>query len=300
MAFVSRPLTARDVPAMNCFRAPRARRPPFRMTESDALAALRHRDFRVYQAARMLVTIATQMQSRRDRVAGLRHHPSRDRSRLRRARRVPPDLRPGPLRRGGRGPFRPRRIVIVTNLIVAACASALLAMTCDRSRRSLRDLRRHRRFRGGPRIQCSGGLGALARSRTERGLPERRGVGVVVLAGGHDHRPRAWAASSTAPVGPPAVYERQRRSASIASGLVGSCACARGASRRRLRRGRRFVAGIRYVRKNRILLGSISLDLFAVLFGGASALLPVYASDVLHVGPRGSVSSEARRRLGPR
>ena len=36
-----------------------------------------------------------------------------------------------------------------------------------------------------------------------------------------------------------------------------------------------------------MLLGSISLDLFAVLFGGASALLPVFASDVLHVGPTG-------------
>jgi hypothetical protein len=35
------------------------------------------------------------------------------------------------------------------------------------------------------------------------------------------------------------------------------------------------------------VLGAISLDLFAVLFGGATALLPVYAADVLHVGPSG-------------
>ena len=35
------------------------------------------------------------------------------------------------------------------------------------------------------------------------------------------------------------------------------------------------------------MLGAISLDLFAVLFGGATALLPVYAADVLHVGPSG-------------
>jgi MFS family permease len=48
-----------------------------------------------------------------------------------------------------------------------------------------------------------------------------------------------------------------------------------------------LLAGIRYVSRNRILLGSISLDLFAVLLGGATALLPVYASDVLHVGPLG-------------
>ena len=47
------------------------------------------------------------------------------------------------------------------------------------------------------------------------------------------------------------------------------------------------LAGVRYVRRHRILLGSILLDFFAVFLGGATALLPVYASDILHVGPRG-------------
>ena len=41
------------------------------------------------------------------------------------------------------------------------------------------------------------------------------------------------------------------------------------------------------MRRRRPVLGAISLDLFAVLFGGATALLPVYAADVLHVGPSG-------------
>jgi MFS family permease len=45
--------------------------------------------------------------------------------------------------------------------------------------------------------------------------------------------------------------------------------------------------GVRLIRRNPILLGAISLDLFAVLFGGATALLPVYARDVLAVGPEG-------------
>jgi len=49
----------------------------------------------------------------------------------------------------------------------------------------------------------------------------------------------------------------------------------------------RLFAGVRFVRANPILLGAISLDLFAVLFGGATALLPVYAHDVLMVGPWG-------------
>lgn len=46
-------------------------------------------------------------------------------------------------------------------------------------------------------------------------------------------------------------------------------------------------AGFRYVFSNRIVLGAISLDLFAVLLGGAVALMPVYASDILVLGPAG-------------
>jgi MFS family permease len=47
------------------------------------------------------------------------------------------------------------------------------------------------------------------------------------------------------------------------------------------------IAGFRYVWHEKIVLGAISLDLFAVLLGGATALLPVYARDVLDVGPWG-------------
>jgi MFS family permease len=50
---------------------------------------------------------------------------------------------------------------------------------------------------------------------------------------------------------------------------------------------KQMIDGLHYVRKNRIVLGAISLDLFAVLLGGATALLPVYARDVLHVGSQG-------------
>ena len=46
-------------------------------------------------------------------------------------------------------------------------------------------------------------------------------------------------------------------------------------------------AGIAYIRRRRELLGAISLDLFAVLLGGAAALLPVYARDILFIGPWG-------------
>ena len=49
----------------------------------------------------------------------------------------------------------------------------------------------------------------------------------------------------------------------------------------------RFSAGIRFIRSRPIILGAISLDLFAVLLGGVVALLPIYAQDILHVGPAG-------------
>ena len=48
-----------------------------------------------------------------------------------------------------------------------------------------------------------------------------------------------------------------------------------------------MIEGLAYVRRNRLVLGAISLDLFAVLLGGATAMLPVFARDVLHAGPEG-------------
>jgi hypothetical protein len=47
------------------------------------------------------------------------------------------------------------------------------------------------------------------------------------------------------------------------------------------------LGGVRLIRRTPVLLGAISLDLFAVLFAGAVALLPVFASDILDVGPAG-------------
>ena len=49
----------------------------------------------------------------------------------------------------------------------------------------------------------------------------------------------------------------------------------------------RLTGGIKFVFKNKFLTGALSLDLFAVLFGGATALLPVFANDILKVGPEG-------------
>jgi MFS family permease len=59
-----------------------------------------------------------------------------------------------------------------------------------------------------------------------------------------------------------------------------------------------MIEGLRYVRQNRLVLGAISLDLFAVLLGGATAMLPVYARDILHAGPEGLGHLRAAPALG--
>jgi MFS family permease len=59
-----------------------------------------------------------------------------------------------------------------------------------------------------------------------------------------------------------------------------------------------MLAGLRYVASTRLLLGSISLDLFAVLLGGAVSLMPIFASDVLHEGANGLGLLRAMPSLG--
>ena len=58
------------------------------------------------------------------------------------------------------------------------------------------------------------------------------------------------------------------------------------------------LAGVRHIRRTNVLLGAISLDLFAVLLGGAVALLPIFAKDVLEVGPTGLGLLRAAPALG--
>ncbi len=60
----------------------------------------------------------------------------------------------------------------------------------------------------------------------------------------------------------------------------------------------RFTAGIRFIRSRPIILGTISLDLFAVLLGGVVALLPIYAQEVLEVGPTGLGALRSAMALG--
>ena len=61
---------------------------------------------------------------------------------------------------------------------------------------------------------------------------------------------------------------------------------------------RSAMAGVAFIRNHKLLLGATSLDLFAVLLGGATALLPIYAKDILHVGPEGLGVLRASPALG--
>ncbi len=62
--------------------------------------------------------------------------------------------------------------------------------------------------------------------------------------------------------------------------------------------GERLTEGLRFVFKNKIILNALSLDMFAVLFGGAVALLPVFANDILMIGPQGLGILRAAPALG--
>lgn len=61
---------------------------------------------------------------------------------------------------------------------------------------------------------------------------------------------------------------------------------------------RGILEGLSFVRRSQVLLGSMTLDMFAVIFGGATAMLPIYATDVLAVGPAGYGILSAASELG--
>lgn len=67
---------------------------------------------------------------------------------------------------------------------------------------------------------------------------------------------------------------------------------------RRIRSSESLLAGIHFIAAKPVILGAISLDLFAVLLGGASAMLPIFAKDILHVGPTGLGLLQAAPALG--
>ena len=88
-------------------------------------------------------------------------------------------------------------------------------------------------------------------------------------------------------LGPTAVYATAGLLFLAASGFIAAIRVSRPPQRREPVSVASIFAGIAFIRSRPEILGAISLDLFAVLLGGATALLPVYARDILHTGPTG-------------
>ncbi len=87
--------------------------------------------------------------------------------------------------------------------------------------------------------------------------------------------------------GPTVVYAAAGGMAWVAAALITLIRLARRRPGRAPFDGRAIFAGIHFIRKRPVILGAISLDLFAVLLGGATALLPIYAKTILRVGSGG-------------
>jgi MFS family permease len=87
--------------------------------------------------------------------------------------------------------------------------------------------------------------------------------------------------------GPEAVYATALTCAVIAGAVTLRIETRQGTPAREPVSWNTVFAGLRYIRKEKVILGSISLDLVAVLLGGAVALLPIYAREILHTGPWG-------------
>jgi MFS family permease len=73
----------------------------------------------------------------------------------------------------------------------------------------------------------------------------------------------------------------------VSLGLISTIRIEKHQTEKRAASPRMVLEGLRYIKDNPLILGAISLDLFAVLLGGAVALLPVYAKEILQAGPRG-------------
>jgi MFS family permease len=179
-----------------------------------------------------------------------------------------------------------RRVLAAAHLIQAAAAALLLALVATRTASALPF------------------YGALVLSGTTRALagPAAKSLAPLLVPRGQFAQSVAWTTSA-------------QQSANILGPAIGGfvylagapvvfaacCALALATAAAMIAIGTRVVAstekgsggfaralaGLRFLRTRPLVLGAITLDLFAVLIGGVTALLPVFARDVLHVGPDG-------------
>ncbi len=179
--------------------------------------------------------------------------------------------------------------------LLCACALALFAWTGTTTLAALYVVAA---LLGVARAFAGPALGALAPNLVPRDiLPKAIALSSIAWQSGAIVGPAVggylYALAPVAPYAASAVLF----SVSLA-GLLTIGAVPRTKSARGMRPWHQMIEGLRYVRHNRLVLGAISLDLFAVLLGGATAMLPVYARDVLHAGPEGLGHLRAAPALG--
>ncbi|XXY45598.1 MFS transporter [Sorangium sp. So ce269] len=260
---------------------------PAALEPSSPIAAFKSRDFRVYAAARLLATMAYQMQSV---AVGFQVYA----------------LTRDPLALGyvGLAQFLP-----VAGLSLAAGHTAdrfdrrgilvLCYLTSSLAALALFLIAR------APSPNLSAIYGVLVLLGTVRAFQGPAGSSLLpaLVPAAHFQNAATWQSTlwQVGAIGGPSVggllYGLWKEAAPVylTASLALAAACA-GLLAVRVRTGRMekkppslatALAGLRYVYRKKVLLASISLDFVAVFLGGAVALLPIYATDVLHVGPQG-------------
>jgi MFS family permease len=250
-------------------------------------AALRYRDFRFYAAARFLATVAVQMQSLAvgAQVYALTHRKI-DLAYVGLAQFIP--IVSLSIGAGQLADRRDRRVVLVVcDLVFAGCALALYLLAQQAA----------------PSFAAI--LAVLAVLGVARAFYGPSGSSLLPSLVPREALPSAITWQSTiwqaAAIGGPslggAIYELHDMPGPVylaaivallaSAGLVAGISKPEGGPVRAPPTLQTALAGVRYVRAHKILLGSISLDFFAVFLGGATALLPVYAADILQVGKHG-------------
>ncbi|HVY47513.1 MAG TPA: MFS transporter, partial [Minicystis sp.] len=254
---------------------------------ASAFVAFASPDFRYYAASRFLATVAVQMQS----VAvgfqlyALTHRPL-DLGYVGLAQFLPVFLLS--LAAGHAADrFDRRGVLLVCHVVYVACALALWFVT---------------RAHEGVLVGVYAALVAIGAARAFYG-PAASALMPSIVPAEHFANAASWHSSlwQLAAIGGPSVggllyglaggagpvYLASAAAFALAGVLLLFVRTRTGRMETRAASIATVFAGLRYVRRARVLLGSISLDFFAVFLGGAVALLPVFATDVLHVGPLG-------------
>ncbi|MFO0659118.1 MAG: MFS transporter [Polyangiaceae bacterium] len=244
------------------------------------------RDFTLYQAARFLLTVSIQMQSVvvGYQVCELTKQPL-DLGFVGLAQFLPVFLL-SPVTGNVADRFDRRRILLVCEAGFALCSSLLLAL----------QLAHNEDVRAIYAVLVLFGIlrafsGPASQALTPHLVPSERLSRALAIAStvwqGATIAGPAIGGVIYAAGGAAAVYASSLISVLMALSFITAMKVRTGAMAKTAVTFETLFAGLKYVRQNPLLLGAISLDLFAVLLGGAVALLPIYARDILHVGSWG-------------